>query len=83
MNRKQKNINFLEQKLVYLLLVLFKIGRYIYRIFYKLVRLCFRLLKKMIFNFLVFLEPHIINLQEKIYLRACKVFDVKVENVKK
>ena len=83
MSQQSKNILFIEQKLIYLVLVLFKMVRYVFRIFYKIVRLIYRFLKKMIYNFLVFIAPHVEKLQDRIYLRACKAFDIKIENLRK
>lgn len=79
MKEKSENIILIEQKLIYLILMLFKSMRYLFRILFKIVRLIYRFLKNILYKLLLELEPYIETIQEKIYLRACKAFDIKVE----
>ncbi len=83
MIERKQNIISIEQKLIYLILIMFKTVRYIYRISYKIIRLFYRIFKTFSVRISIILEPYIIKLQEKIYIRACKVFDIKTEKLRK
>ena len=77
-NRGAEHIN-LERILVVSLLFIFKSIRYVFRITYKLVRLFFRVVVLLYHKTELFITPYWNELREKIYLRACKVFDLKTE----
>lgn len=77
MNNQRKHIEIMEKYAILLLVYLFKIIRYVFRIIYKIMRLIYRSIKRGIIHLITKLEPHYHKALEKIYLRACKTFDVK------
>lgn len=76
MKNNNEHINLFEKYAIISLAYLFKSIRYFFRICYKFVRLVYRTAKK-IFNYTYQkLAPFYTKLTEKIYLIACKTFDV-------
>lgn len=76
MNNQKKHIESIEKYAIILLVYLFKIIRYVFRMLYKIVRLIYRLIKHGILHLNIKIKPHYHKILEKIYLRACKTFDV-------
>jgi hypothetical protein len=74
--KENKHIRLLEKYAVIVLAYLFKAIRYFFRLLYKIVRLIYRLMKKVTLMIYSKLSPHYHKVLEKIYIRACKTFDV-------
>ena len=77
MENKSKYIEVIEKYAIILLAYTYKAIRYILRMVYKILRLFFRSLK----NGVVFIgnkiEPYYHRVQDKLYAKACKTFDLK------
>jgi hypothetical protein len=66
-----------EKYAIIILVYFFKSVRYIFRMLYKIIRLIYRLIKQGVTLLIKKAEPHYHKALEKIYLRACKTFDLK------
>lgn len=76
MKNREKNSELLERNAIIVLAYLFKSIRYVFRLAFKLIRLIYRMFKKLVQFSYEKIEPIYSKVTEKLYVLACKTFDV-------